>query len=139
MAVPGGLPIIPEDIDDDDCISRGDYLELADLVDGESLSSRSDNSSCVTPTSDELFDSLALLRDLGAKISQDEKGKDANVKLSVAASIKPNEVVMRPANLGKISLSFCCFYLYTARKMGFWKTRLKMLYPIKNLLYRIIE
>ncbi|GFY86142.1 hypothetical protein Acr_04g0008800 [Actinidia rufa] len=103
LAVPGRLPIIPlEDMDDDDCISRGDFLELADLLDGESPSSSSDNSSCVTPTADEFFDSLALLRDLGAKISQDERGKDANVKLSVAASIKPNEVVMRPANLGSL-------------------------------------
>ncbi|XP_057468678.1 NAC domain-containing protein 101-like [Actinidia eriantha] len=103
LAVPGGLPIIAlEDMDDDDCFSRGDYLELNDLLDGESKSSSSDNSSCVTPTSDKYFDSQALLRDLEVKINRDEQGKDANVKLSVAASIKPNDVVMRPSNLGSL-------------------------------------
>ncbi|PSR99707.1 NAC domain-containing protein [Actinidia chinensis var. chinensis] len=92
-------PLDYDDIYDDDCFSSGDYLELDDLVDGESKSSSSDNSFCLTPTSVKYFDSEALLRDLGAKINRDEQGKDANVKLSVAALIKPNDVVMRPSNL----------------------------------------
>ncbi|GFZ10293.1 hypothetical protein Acr_21g0008920 [Actinidia rufa] len=95
-------PLDYDDIYDDDCFSSGDYLELDDLVDGESKSSSSENSLCMTPTSVKYFDSEALLRDLGAKINRDEQGKDANVKLSVAALIKPNDVVMRPSNLGSL-------------------------------------
>ncbi|XP_019052004.1 PREDICTED: protein SOMBRERO-like isoform X2 [Nelumbo nucifera] len=42
--------------------SRGDFLELQDLVDPESPSSSSENSSFLTMSSDEYFDSLALLQ-----------------------------------------------------------------------------
>ncbi|GMP45077.1 hypothetical protein CsSME_00013735 [Camellia sinensis var. sinensis] len=85
-------------IPDMDYILSGDFLELDDLGDPESRSSFSDNSSCVTLTSEECFDYLAL-GDLEDPINQDEQGKDANVKFNVAASVKPNEVVMRPATL----------------------------------------
>ena len=105
-----------DDIYDDDCFSSGDYLELDDLVDGESKSSSSDNSFCMTPTSVKYFDSEALLRDLGAKINRDEQGKDANVKLSVAALIKPNDVVMRPSNLGM--LGFLSVALFSPRVLN---------------------
>ncbi|XP_058220880.1 NAC domain-containing protein 4-like [Rhododendron vialii] len=81
----------------------GDYLELDDLPDGESRSSSSDNTSCVTISSEECFDSLALLQDIEEdEFNRQEQGKDANFKFSVAASARPTEVVIRPANLGSL-------------------------------------
>ncbi|KAF7141707.1 hypothetical protein RHSIM_Rhsim06G0036400 [Rhododendron simsii] len=90
------------DIPIEDMFFMGDYLELDDLADGESRSSSSDNTSCVTFSSEECFDSLALLQDLGDELNPQEQGKDANFKFSVAASARPTEVVMRPANLGSL-------------------------------------
>ncbi|KAL6995649.1 hypothetical protein U1Q18_005784 [Sarracenia purpurea var. burkii] len=80
-------------------ILRDDYLELDDLVDRESRSSSSDNTSCLTLTSDECFDALALLRDLEDDANRGEQQKDANLKFSVAPSFRPNEVVMHPGSL----------------------------------------
>ncbi|MCD7453453.1 hypothetical protein HAX54_020994 [Datura stramonium] len=62
-----------------DCILRGDFLEMNDLVDAASHSSSSENSSCVSMASDEYFDSLALLREL-----DDEKKEDLNGKGSTS-------------------------------------------------------
>lgn len=56
-----------------DCIARGDYLEVNDLLDAASHSSSSENSSRLSFASDEYFDSPALLRDL-----DDDKKKDLN-------------------------------------------------------------
>ncbi|KAG5543261.1 hypothetical protein RHGRI_016112 [Rhododendron griersonianum] len=90
------------DIPIEDILYMGDYLELDDLADGESRSSSSDNTSCVTVSSEECFDSLALLQDIEDDFNRQEQGKDANFKFSVAASARPTEVVMRPANLGSL-------------------------------------
>ncbi|KAI8014684.1 NAC domain-containing protein 78 [Camellia lanceoleosa] len=98
LAAAGTSNILVENIPDMDYILSGDFLELDDLGDPESRSSFSDNSSCLTLTSEECFDYLAL-GDLEDPINQDEQGKDADVKFNVAASVKPNEVVMRPATL----------------------------------------
>lgn len=104
LAENGGHVDIPiEDIYMDD-ILRGDYLELADLADGESRSSSSDNTSCVTRSSEECFDSLALLQDLEDELNRQEQGKDANFKFNVAASVRPTEVVMRPPYSGKVQI-----------------------------------
>ncbi|KAI8549726.1 hypothetical protein RHMOL_Rhmol06G0047700 [Rhododendron molle] len=84
------------DIPIEDILYMGDYLELDDLADGESRSSSSDNISCVTVSSEECFDSLALSQE------RQEQGKDANFKFSVTATARPTEVVMRPANLGSL-------------------------------------
>ncbi|XP_034675869.1 NAC domain-containing protein 92-like [Vitis riparia] len=76
--------------------SDGDFLELGDLADPVSPSSSSDNSSCLSQTSDECFDSLALLRDL-------ECDKDVGCKFSVAASVMPDKVVLQPASSGSLT------------------------------------
>lgn len=54
------LAEVPVDFD----FSNGDFLELKDFNDTDSSSSSSDNSSCVSQSSDDYFDSEALLRDL---------------------------------------------------------------------------
>ncbi|KAJ4836436.1 hypothetical protein Tsubulata_034161 [Turnera subulata] len=65
MAVTGGPSNhLVENLPEVDYFSGGDYLELLDLVNPASPSSSSDNSSCLTMSSDEYFDSLALLRDI---------------------------------------------------------------------------
>lgn len=84
------------------CVLQGDFLELDDLVDLQSPSSSSDNSSCPSFASDELFDSLALLRDLEDK-NIEQQAKDASFKCAVSTSVIPNEVVIRPATLGTLS------------------------------------
>ncbi|KAL9993403.1 hypothetical protein Hdeb2414_s1034g00975301 [Helianthus debilis subsp. tardiflorus] len=57
-----------ENSSDMDCILCGDYIELNDLIDPGSRSSSSANSSCLTVTSDEYFDSMALLQELDKDI-----------------------------------------------------------------------
>ncbi|KAE8100552.1 hypothetical protein FH972_018439 [Carpinus fangiana] len=87
--------------------SGGDFLELLDLddplspyLDNPALSSSSsENSSCLSISSGECFDSLALLQDLEPENSQ----KDAGCKFSVSASHRPNEVVVLPATSATIS------------------------------------
>ncbi|KAJ6675703.1 putative proteinC DOMAIN-CONTAINING PROTEIN 82-RELATED [Salix viminalis] len=78
----------------------GDYLELLDLDNPASRSSSSDNSSCMTMSSDEYFDSIALLQDIESEINQGSTRKDKDCKLSVTASLRPDEVVMLPASQG---------------------------------------
>ncbi|KAG9137089.1 hypothetical protein Leryth_011919 [Lithospermum erythrorhizon] len=85
-----------------DCILRGDYLELDDLVDEEWGCSSSDNSSCVSTTSDECFDSLALLRDLEDDINKDIQEKAFNSKFIVSASAKSDKVILQPATQGML-------------------------------------
>lgn len=74
-----------------DCISRGDYFELNDLIDQGSRSSSSVNSSCLTMTSDECFDSMALLQEIDDEITA------SSVKFNLSAPIKSTEVVISPA------------------------------------------
>ncbi|KAL2498350.1 NAC domain-containing protein [Abeliophyllum distichum] len=95
------LNSLPDDFPELECFSRGDFLELDDLVEPESLSSSSENSSCPSRTSDEYFDSLALLRDLGNEDNKQLQGKDLS-KYSFSASFRPDKVVMKPATLGSI-------------------------------------
>ncbi|XP_012071783.1 NAC domain-containing protein 2 isoform X2 [Jatropha curcas] len=85
-----------------DYFSRGDYLELRDLDTPASRSSTSDNSSCFTMSSDECFDSLALLEEIEAKINQDSVQKNESCKLSISAPSKPDEVVWAPASPGSL-------------------------------------
>lgn len=91
----------PRDHSDDiaadlDCILRGDYLELNDLVDAASHSSSSESSSRPSFASDEYFDSMALLRDL----DDDEKKEDLNGNGS-NGSYNTMTCVLQPAPLGK--------------------------------------
>ncbi|KAI3513193.1 hypothetical protein L1887_20520 [Cichorium endivia] len=73
-----------EDSSEMDCILTGDYFELNDLVDDPvSRSSSSANSSCVTMTSDECFDSMALLQQL----DDDENMKDSIVNFNLSAPV----------------------------------------------------
>ncbi|OAY50795.1 NAC domain-containing protein 89 [Manihot esculenta] len=83
-----------------DYISRGDFLELLDLDNPASPSSSSDDSSCLTSSSDECFDSLALLQELDSEINWHSAQKNESCKFSVSASFRPNEVVMAPISPG---------------------------------------
>ncbi|KAF3446278.1 hypothetical protein FNV43_RR11457 [Rhamnella rubrinervis] len=95
------FPDYPEEnVPEIDCLSRGDYLELLDLDNPASPSSSSD-SSCLTMSSDECFDSLAL-QDLETENNNDMVQNDAGCKFSVSASIKPTEVLMHPASSGAV-------------------------------------
>lgn len=73
-----------------------DYIELLDLDRPASFSSSS-NSSCLTMSSDECFDSLALLEELEPKASQDQANKNAGCRYSISVSQKPDELVMYAA------------------------------------------
>ncbi|GMJ15386.1 hypothetical protein HRI_005207800 [Hibiscus trionum] len=76
----------------------GDFLELKDL-DNPASSSSSENSSAVSISSDECFDSMAFLQDL----DQDQvfEHNVTGKKLSVSASNRLDEVVV-PATLGSL-------------------------------------
>lgn len=101
MVAAGRPPNLPvANLPEIDCFSRGDYLELLDLDNPASRSSSSDNSSCMTMSSDEYFDSIALLRDLESESNQALAQKDKDCKLSVTASLRPDEVVVLPASQG---------------------------------------
>ncbi|KAI3807284.1 hypothetical protein L1987_23210 [Smallanthus sonchifolius] len=80
-----------EQSSDMDCILRGDYFELNDLNDPGSCSSNSANSSCLTMTSEEYFDSMALLQEI------ENDSKDSSVKFNLSAPSKATEVLIRPA------------------------------------------
>ncbi|KAJ0785900.1 hypothetical protein HanOQP8_Chr02g0048671 [Helianthus annuus] len=89
-----------ENSSDIDCILCGDYIELNDLIDPGSCSSSSANSSCLTVTSDEYFDSVALLQELDKDIL-DQK---FCVKYNLSTPAKSKEVVIRPVTSGN---AFC--------------------------------
>lgn len=94
-----------------DYISRGDFLELLDLDNPASPSSSSDDSSCLTSSSDECFDSLALLQELDSEINWHSAQKNESCKFSVSASFRPNEVVMAPISPGLSNIFFIsCYY-----------------------------
>lgn len=75
-------------------LSEGDYMELLDLDNPASPSSSSENSSCVTMSSGECFDSLALLQDLG------DSQKDVGLKFAVSSSLRPEEGIVFPPSSG---------------------------------------
>ena len=83
---------------------EGDFLELIDLLD-DPASPSSSESSCMTMSSDECFDSLALLQELKPENNQNGAG----CKFNVSAPVKPNEVVVFPATTGLSTFStvFC--------------------------------
>lgn len=73
-----------------ECILTGDYFELNDLLDDPgSGSSSSANSSCLTMTSDEYFDSIALLQQL----DDDENRKQSSVKFNLSAPVNSKVVI----------------------------------------------
>ncbi|KAI3684808.1 hypothetical protein L6452_34034 [Arctium lappa] len=78
-----------------DCILRGDYFELNDLIDPGYHSSSSANSSCLTMTSEECFDSIALLQELEDDI-KDQEMKDSSLKFNLSTPVKSKEVVICP-------------------------------------------
>ncbi|KAG2663895.1 hypothetical protein I3843_16G055600 [Carya illinoinensis] len=77
-------------------LSEGDYMELLDLDNPASPSSSSENSSCVTMSSGECFDSLALLQDLG------DSQKDVGLKFAVSSSLRPEEGIVFPPSSGSL-------------------------------------
>ncbi|KAK1405713.1 hypothetical protein POM88_005318 [Heracleum sosnowskyi] len=78
---------------------RGDFLELDDLADPQSPLSSSFNSSCPTIASEEFFDSVMLLQELEDK----RVDRKEQFKYTISSTVKPNEVVMRPAIVGKLT------------------------------------
>nr|UBT01643.1 NAC transcription factor 39 [Litchi chinensis] len=86
---------------DIDIFARGDYLELDDLNEPISRSSVSD-SSCMTLSSDEYFDSDALLKDLESQNNKDKVQCDAGHKYIVSAYQRPNDVVVFPASFASV-------------------------------------
>ncbi|CAI0425483.1 unnamed protein product [Linum tenue] len=88
---------LADDLETDaDCYARGDYLEMLDLDIPLFSSSSTDNSSCMSLSSDEYFDSLALLREIESESIQESLQKN------VAASCKPDEMILGPASPGSI-------------------------------------
>lgn len=82
-----------------DCILRGDFLEMNDLVDAASHSSSSENSSCLSLASDEYFDSLALLRELDDEKKEDLNGKGSTSNYNIMTCEITINVVVQPAPL----------------------------------------
>ncbi|KAJ4967590.1 hypothetical protein NE237_019439 [Protea cynaroides] len=80
--------------------SRGDFLELLDLVKPGSPSSGSENLSCLSMSSDECSDSLALLRDLEGGKGQNTQKNQINSNFSVSISHRPNQMVFKPTSSG---------------------------------------
>ncbi|MFS7952166.1 putative transcription factor NAM family [Helianthus anomalus] len=79
-----------------DCILTGDYIELNDLIDPGSCSSSSSDSSGLTMTSEEYFDSMALLQEVQDDMI-DQEVKDSSGKLNPSAPVKSKEVVIHTA------------------------------------------
>ena len=76
---------------------EGDFLELMDLLD-DPASPSSSESSCVTISSDDWFDSEALMQEIDPENNQRNAGY-------VSAPVKPNMVVVLPATSGLSSFS----------------------------------
>ncbi|KAL3734119.1 hypothetical protein ACJRO7_023465 [Eucalyptus globulus] len=75
-----------ESLSELDHIDSGDYLELLDLDIPQSSSSRSDNSSCMTMSSDEIFDYLVAMLDSEAESGDHVEHRDAGCNLNVSDS-----------------------------------------------------
>ncbi|XP_039052762.1 NAC domain-containing protein 82-like [Hibiscus syriacus] len=83
-----------------DFFAGGDYLELRDLDNPTSPLSSSENSSAaISISSDECFDSLAILKELEEPIFEQN---DSAKKLNVFAANKTDEFLMIPATLGSL-------------------------------------
>ncbi|KAL3372051.1 hypothetical protein AABB24_008544 [Solanum stoloniferum] len=84
-----------------DCIIRGDYLELDDLIDGASHDSfSSENTSRQSFASDEFFSSRALLAELDDEKKEDLSGKGSTSNHSIMMCQIANDVVVQPGPLG---------------------------------------
>ncbi|KAL3340561.1 hypothetical protein AABB24_028950 [Solanum stoloniferum] len=84
-----------------DCIKRGDYLELNDLIDGASHdSSSSENTSRQSFASDEFFNSPALLAELDDEKKEDLSGKGSTSNHTIMMCQIANDVVVQPGPLG---------------------------------------
>lgn len=98
-----------------DCVLMGDYFELNNLIDPGSRSSSSANSSCLTMTSEEYFDSMALLQELDYAIA-DQEMKDSNVNFNLSAPIQSKQVLIHPATSGVLFFhQILDFFLEVAR------------------------
>ncbi|KAK0576720.1 hypothetical protein LWI29_022370 [Acer saccharum] len=95
------VPYLP----DSDYISRGDFLELLDLLDEPaSPSSSSEASSCVTMSSDDCFDADAWLKELESNNNLDQVQDNAGYRYTAPASHRPTEMVVFPATGSLISV-----------------------------------
>ncbi|KAK4859977.1 hypothetical protein QYF36_015321 [Acer negundo] len=95
------VPYLP----DIDYISRGDFLELLDLLDEPaSRSSSSEASSCVTMSSDDCFDADAWLKELESNNNQDQVQDNAGYRYTAPASHRPTEMVVFPATGSIVSV-----------------------------------
>lgn len=92
-----------------------DFIELQDLETPLSLSS-SENSSCLTMSSDEYFDSLALLLELDADNNAGTTQKAGDCKFSVSKTLTPEKVVMPPASSG-MSMCFSQLFACAVRRV----------------------
>ncbi|PIN12462.1 hypothetical protein CDL12_14914 [Handroanthus impetiginosus] len=89
----------PEPFSEQECIARGDYLELNDLY-PESHSSSSQNSSCPSKLSDEYFDSTAFLRDIEEEANKHLQEPPSSSRHNFIASARPNDIVLQPPSSG---------------------------------------
>lgn len=94
----------PEYFSEEDCISRGDFLELNDLAIPGSHSSSSQNSSCPSNISEVSFGSSAFLRDI-EEVANTLKQEEEQQQLPSSgyrftASVMPNDVVLQPVLSG---------------------------------------
>ncbi|KAF5792454.1 putative transcription factor NAM family [Helianthus annuus] len=103
VAVAGPSDVANQCLDQvlDDYVSEGDYLELDDLATPLSRTTSSADSSCMTMSSEELFDSDALLRELGDDVV-DQEIQDSRIKLNLSAPAELTQVVMQPTTLGSV-------------------------------------
>ncbi|KAI3767230.1 hypothetical protein L2E82_17318 [Cichorium intybus] len=104
LAIP--LPRTPTSGDVGDYIPRGgggDYLEMDDLAIPLSPTTSCTDSSCMTMTSEEYFDSEALMRELGDDNgSQQIQESKVNLNLSVPAKLKEVVVNTTTTTLGSL-------------------------------------
>lgn len=85
------------------CDFIGDFFELDDLNGSASSSSSSENTLIASITSDDYFDSEALLQELEAPTVSDTKQKNVSCQFNVSASRGLHQVVLRPPPSGRIS------------------------------------
>ncbi|KAL1564449.1 NAC domain-containing protein 41-like isoform X2 [Salvia divinorum] len=97
----------PGDFSKLECFSKGDFLELNDLVDPESHSSSSQNSSCPSKLSEEYFGSSDnfgssdFLRDLEEEMEKSYRQEQFSSSChKFSTQIVQNDVVLQPALAG---------------------------------------
>ncbi|KAK4794733.1 hypothetical protein SAY86_012727 [Trapa natans] len=94
----GNLPEI-------DFISGDDYIELWDLGDPSSRTSSSDNSSCMTVSSNDQFDSLAQLQDMETEMHQNPESRDTNFFLRTSSQ-SPDRIITGTVASGPVNMTF---------------------------------